>query len=57
MNKFGAYISRLMTTVIDIEQEEFGEARTYYDTNRSHIEKIKMDNLVDRWFEQKRVFD
>ena len=23
MNKFGAYISRLMTTVIDIEQEEF----------------------------------
>ena len=40
-----------------IEQKEFGEARTYYDTNRSHIEKIKMDDLVDTWFEQKRVFD
>lgn len=40
-----------------IERDEFDQAKSYYDTNHKHIEKITMDDLVDAWFEQKRVFD
>ena len=29
----------------------------YYDEKRKFIEKIKMDDLVDEWFNQKRVLD
>ena len=42
---------------IDCSRTSAEEAREYYDLKRNHIEKIKMDDLVDAWFVQKRVLD
>ena len=35
----------------------FETASEYYSNNRILIEDINMDDLVDAWFDQKRVFD
>jgi thymidylate synthase len=47
----------MKTIACHIYKNEFEEAREYYDLKRNHIEKIKMDDLVDAWFVQKRVLD
>ena len=32
-------------------------AKNYYSNNQTSIKDINMDDLVDEWFVQKRVFD
>ena len=44
MNKFGAYISSLMTTVIDIEQEEFVKQLAWDEL----IIKNALDSMYDK---------
>ena len=50
-------IDSLDTMYIMNLKDEFEEAKVYYDLKHEHIEKIKMDDLVDAWFVQKRVLD
>ena len=49
MNKFGAYISSLMTTVIDIEQEEFVKQLAWDELKRinADIEEFLRGNSKD----------
>ena len=50
-------LAHMKTIACYIYRDEYDEARKYYDEKRSFIEKIKMDDLVDEWFNQKRVLD
>ena len=50
-------LAHMKTIACHIYRSDFDEARTYYNEKRFDIEKIKMDDLVDQWFVQKRVFD
>ncbi|MAN41802.1 MAG: outer membrane protein assembly factor BamD [Candidatus Neomarinimicrobiota bacterium] len=50
-------MAHLKTIACYIERNELNEAKIYYSNNRSFIEKIQMDDLVDAWFVQNRVFD
>ena len=50
-------LAHLKTIACYIEREEIEKAKLYYSDNRSYVEKINMDDLVDAWFEQNRVFD
>ena len=50
-------LAHMKTIACYIYRDEYDEARKYYDKKRSFIEKIKMDDLVDEWFIQKRVLD
>ena len=50
-------LAHMKTIACHIYRSDFDEARTYYNEKRADIEKIKMDDLVDQWFVQKRVFD
>lgn len=50
-------LAHMKTIACHIYRDEFEEAKVYYDLKREHIEKIKMDDLVDAWFVQKRVLD
>jgi outer membrane protein assembly factor BamD len=50
-------LAHMKTIACHIYKDEFEEAKEYYDLKRVHIEKIKMDDLVDAWFVQKRVLD
>ena len=49
MNKFGAYISRLMTTVLDKEQEEFVQDLAWNELKRinADIEEFLRKNTKD----------
>ena len=49
MNKFGAYISSLMTTVIDIEQEEFVKQLAWDELKRINddVEEFLRGNSRD----------
>lgn len=53
------FIEKAHVKIIEclIEQKEFDEAKSYFETNRSQIEKIRMDDLVSAWIQQKRVID
>ena len=50
-------LAHLKTIACYIEKNEFETASNYYANNRIQIEDINMDDLVDQWFVQKRVFD
>jgi outer membrane protein assembly factor BamD len=50
-------LAHMKTIACHIYRNEFEEAREYYDLKRKYIEEIKMDDLVDAWFVQKRVLD
>ncbi len=50
-------LAHLKTIACYIEKNEFETASNYYANNRIQIEDINMDDLVDEWFVQKRVFD
>ena len=50
-------LAHLKTIACYIEKNEFDTASSYYTNNRTKIEDINMDDLVDEWFVQKRVFD
>ena len=50
-------LAHLKTIACYIEKNEFETASNYYANNRIQIEDINMDDLVDEWFIQKRVFD
>ena len=50
-------LAHMKTIACYIYRDEYDEARKYYDEKRSFIERIKMDDLVDEWFIQKRVLD
>lgn len=50
-------MAHLKTIACYIERNELNAAKIYYSNNRSFIEKIQMDDLVDAWFVQNRVFD
>ena len=50
-------LAHMKTIACHIYRDEFEEAKVYYDLKREQIEKIKMDDLVDAWFVQKRVLD
>ena len=49
MNKFGAYISRLMTTVLDKEQEEFVQDLAWNELKRinADVEEFLRKNTKD----------
>ena len=49
MNKFGAYISRLMTTVLDKEQEEFVQDLAWNELKRinADVESFLRKNSRD----------
>jgi len=50
-------MAHLKTIACYIERNEIDIAKNYYQTNRISIEDINMDDLVDEWFVQSRVFD
>ena len=50
-------LAHMKTIACHIYKDDFEEAQVYYVSIRNHIEKINMDDLVDAWFVQKRVFD
>jgi len=50
-------LAHLKTIACYIKKNEFETASEYYSNNRILIEDINMDDLVDAWFDQKRVFD
>ena len=50
-------LAHMKTIACYIYRDEFDEARKYYDEKRKFIVEIKMDDLVDEWFNQKRVLD
>ena len=50
-------LAHLKTIACYIEKNEYDAASSYYANNRIKIEDINMDDLVDEWFVQKRVFD
>ena len=50
-------MAHLKTIACYIERNEIDLAKNYYQTNRISIEDINMDDLVDEWFVQSRVFD
>ncbi|MFL3026478.1 MAG: outer membrane protein assembly factor BamD [Candidatus Neomarinimicrobiota bacterium] len=50
-------MANLKTIACYIERNEIDLAKNYYQTNRISIEDINMDDLVDEWFVQGRVFD
>ena len=50
-------LAHMKTIACHIYKNDFEEALQYYDSKREYIEKIKMDDLVDAWFVQRRVLD
>ena len=50
-------LAHLKTIACYIKKNDLKTASDYYANNRIQIEDIMMDDLVDAWFEQKRVFD
>ena len=50
-------LAHLKTIACYIKTNDFEVAVNYYANNRILIEDINMEDLVDAWFEQKRVFD
>ncbi|MFL3052210.1 MAG: outer membrane protein assembly factor BamD [Candidatus Neomarinimicrobiota bacterium] len=50
-------LAHLKTIACYIETNDFETASDYYKDNRVQIEDINMEDLVDEWFVQKRVFD
>ena len=50
-------LAHLKTIACYIKKNDLETASDYYADNRIQIEDIMMDDLVDAWFEQKRVFD
>ena len=60
-NKFGAYVQRLMTTVIDTEQEQFVQDLAWSELNRinSDIEeflrKHSKDDMGEREVTEKQL--
>ena len=50
-------LAHLKTIACYIETNDFETASDYYKDNRIQIEDINMEDLVDEWFVQKRVFD
>lgn len=50
-------LAHLKTIACYIKKNEYDTASIYYTNNRIKIEDINMDDLVDEWFVQKRVFD
>ena len=50
-------LAHLKTIACYIKKNDFEVAVNYYANNRILIEDINMEDLVDAWFEQKRVFD
>ena len=61
MNKFGAYISRLMTTVIDEEQEQFvkdlawNELKTINNSIEEFLRKNSKDELEEENKSEKQL--
>ena len=50
-------LAHLKTIACHIKKNDFEVAENYYANNRILIEDINMEDLVDAWFVQKRVFD
>ena len=50
-------LAHLKTIACHIERNDMELAKDYYSNNQTSIKDINMDDLVDEWFVQKRVFD
>ena len=50
-------LAHLKTIACHIERNDMELAKNYYSNNQTSIKDINMDDLVDEWFVQKRVFD
>ncbi len=50
-------LAHLKTIACHIERKDMELAKNYYSNNQTSIKDINMDDLVDEWFVQKRVFD